>query len=723
MGRSYNNRRRQEKRVRDGATSDRWNASTKPEILGYLSEYRRGCAQYYQTRHAEHLNRHVLSREESVESQIFPKVSTDSPEDRGLRIVGGISFPTLSDKVFQQPYLLLPPELSSRQRRFMHHCCVQADLFHDSITDPLDRRQMVISCYADGFDYLPTPLSKDEPVITGLYRYKPWYFRRHIDQKEEIRTIKDSVWKYIDQPGLCLRDHRDRLEYPSGDSSVQQFANLFDTDAANMPECMRVETAAQMMHCIQDLLSPSVHEIGFDLESYQCNDSTQITCVLQITSNLGKDYIIDVLADGVWDEVHGLKPMFANPNIVKVGHAIGGLDVQSLHRDFGIYIVNAFDTYEAAKLLPIQQHGLAALLQYYNIPHTALHQKFKDLYQNSDWRTRPLTKVMIQYACADVHYLLTLRQLLLRDLVLVNNPYIWDGPYADVRSDLIQLSTDISPCPDVLDFISHIAEMEDDQTTASYTTAVQSFHMASNLKNEKFVSPSNSSILDATDDDDDDDNGVGDTNVDPRIVSASELRYQPLLMTCISLSQERCLKLYSKDPREESFRKHDLFVSLTRESGDSGTSVVAPSPELLQELVDWRNRWAEELECCPSFLVPLDFLIYVAWKRPLTEAGLRWISQELPSWLKDSVEGRQSLLTAVLQYRLKEDPMPISTSTIYYYSNILKEYDPRCTDEGTEKWISDERIITAIVAGSLTVGILVAVFDALHLMLRGCSKM
>jgi 3'-5' exonuclease len=720
MGRSSNKQRRQEKRVRDSVTSDQWNASTKPEVLHYLLEYRRGCALYYQTLHAEHLNRHVLSKKDVIESPLRSKASGKSPENEGLRIIGGISFPVLSEEVFQKPYLLLPSQLSSKQRRFMHHCCVHADLFHDSINDQLDRRQMVISCYADGFDYLPTPRSKSEPVITALYRYKPWYCRRYIDRKEETRVIRDSIWKYIDQPGLCLRDHHDRLEYRSGGLSVHTCTNIFATDAPDSFECMHVETAAQMKQCICELLMPSVYEIGFDLESFQDTASTQITCVLQLTSNLGKDYIIDVLSEDVWDEICGLKPLFSNPNVVKVGHAIGGLDVQSLHRDFGIFVVNAFDTYEAAKLLPIQQHGLAALLEYYNIPDTVLHQRLKDLYQNCDWRTRPMTAEMIQYARADVHCLLKLRQLLLRDLVLVNNPYIWESPSSEMQNNLIQPSADVNPCPDVLDFISQIANFEDDETTTGYSTAVQSVFTASSQKCDKFVSPSSSSLLDATDDDEVD--NVAGANVGPRVISAAELRYQPLLMTCISLSQERCLKLSSKDPREESFWKHDLFLSLTREPVESGTSVGAPSAELLQELVHWRNGWAEELECFPSFLVPLDFLIYVAWKRPLTEAGLRWISQELPPWLKESVEGRQSLLTAVLQYRLKNGSMPISTATICYYSNMKREPDHRFVDESTVKWYSDEKIVTLIVVASLSVGILLAVSDALQLALRKPAK-
>ena len=92
-----------------------------------------------------------------------------------------------------------------------------------------------------------------------------------------------------------------------------------------------------------------------------------MTCLIQLATNHGKEYVIDPLANDVWDCIHGLAPIFANPNIVKIGHSIGGLDVRCLHRDFGIFIVNAFDTYEAAQVLKLPSKGLAKVCQYYGM--------------------------------------------------------------------------------------------------------------------------------------------------------------------------------------------------------------------------------------------------------------------------------------------------------------------------------------------------------------------
>lgn len=54
----------------------------------------------------------------------------------------------------------------------------------------------------------------------------------------------------------------------------------------------------------------------------------------------------------MWEAVSTLLgPIFANPNIVKIGHGIMGGDIPALFRDFGIIVVNAFDTQEASGFL------------------------------------------------------------------------------------------------------------------------------------------------------------------------------------------------------------------------------------------------------------------------------------------------------------------------------------------------------------------------------------
>ena len=99
------------------------------------------------------------------------------------------------------------------------------------------------------------------------------------------------------------------------------------------------------------------------------------------------------------DHLHLLHGVFGNPAIVKVMHGAHH-DVEWLQRDYGIYIVNLFDTSCASKILAYPSLGLAHLLSYF--ADVTADKKF----QTSDWRIRPLPSEMMKYAREDTHYLL-----------------------------------------------------------------------------------------------------------------------------------------------------------------------------------------------------------------------------------------------------------------------------------------------------------------------------
>ena len=73
-----------------------------------------------------------------------------------------------------------------------------------------------------------------------------------------------------------------------------------------------------------------------------------------------EDFIVDTLA--LFKQLgDALRPIFDNPRIVKVLHGADS-DVEWLQRDFGLYLVNMFDTGQAARTLGMKQFGLAYLL-------------------------------------------------------------------------------------------------------------------------------------------------------------------------------------------------------------------------------------------------------------------------------------------------------------------------------------------------------------------------
>lgn len=92
-----------------------------------------------------------------------------------------------------------------------------------------------------------------------------------------------------------------------------------------------------------------------------------------------KDYIIDTLA--LREELHVLNEVFTNPNVVKVFHG-ADLDIEWLQRDLSIYVVNMFDTHQAAKRLALARLSLAYLLKEY------CQIEADKTFQLADWRIR-----------------------------------------------------------------------------------------------------------------------------------------------------------------------------------------------------------------------------------------------------------------------------------------------------------------------------------------------
>eukprot|EP00658_Telonema_sp_P-2_P017765 TRINITY_DN16931_c0_g1_i9.p1 TRINITY_DN16931_c0_g1~~TRINITY_DN16931_c0_g1_i9.p1 ORF type:complete len:346 (+),score=55.65 TRINITY_DN16931_c0_g1_i9:302-1339(+) len=125
-----------------------------------------------------------------------------------------------------------------------------------------------------------------------------------------------------------------------------------------------------------------------------------------------KDYIFDAMALG--QSIKMLEyAIFQNSDILKVMHG-ASQDVKWLQCDYGIHIINLFDTGQAARLLELPSFGLAfATAHYCQVDVSEL--KFK--YQNCDWRERPLTPGHLQYARDDTHYLLYIYDLMRNELV------------------------------------------------------------------------------------------------------------------------------------------------------------------------------------------------------------------------------------------------------------------------------------------------------------------
>lgn len=147
-------------------------------------------------------------------------------------------------------------------------------------------------------------------------------------------------------------------------------------------------------------------ELAIDLEHHNFRSYQGFTCLMQLSSR-DKDYVIDAIA--LRDDLQALDRWLSNPNIVKVFHG-ADYDVEWLQKDFGLYIVNLFDTYQAALELSLPSKGLGALLK--QVCGVTTDKK----YQLADWRLRPLPLEMEKYARMDTHYLLYIYDRLRQDL-------------------------------------------------------------------------------------------------------------------------------------------------------------------------------------------------------------------------------------------------------------------------------------------------------------------
>ncbi|MBN3326175.1 EXOSX protein, partial [Atractosteus spatula] len=176
------------------------------------------------------------------------------------------------------------------------------------------------------------------------------------------------------------------------------------------------ETNCQFINSLEDLVElneklAKCSEFAVDLEHHSYRSFLGLTCLMQISTR-DEDFIIDTLE--LRSEMYILNETFTDPSIVKVFHGADS-DIEWLQKDFGLYVVNMFDTHQAARVLNLGRHSLDHLLKLY------CGVDSDKQYQLADWRIRPLPEEMFQYARADTHYLLYVYDRLCKELYECGN--------------------------------------------------------------------------------------------------------------------------------------------------------------------------------------------------------------------------------------------------------------------------------------------------------------
>jgi len=163
-----------------------------------------------------------------------------------------------------------------------------------------------------------------------------------------------------------------------------------------------VSTPEQLAACADDVArSP---RIGLDTESNGFHAYFEKVCLVQIATE-GADWAVDPLAL----DLAPLLPLLRDPQRECILHA-AEYDVLCMKRDYGLSFGRIFDTHAAAKTLGIEKVGLHNLLADQMGVQVAVDE------QRSDWGKRPLTAQQLEYAFADVRYLLALRDGLAEQL-------------------------------------------------------------------------------------------------------------------------------------------------------------------------------------------------------------------------------------------------------------------------------------------------------------------
>ncbi|KAK8516768.1 hypothetical protein V6N13_080868 [Hibiscus sabdariffa] len=165
-----------------------------------------------------------------------------------------------------------------------------------------------------------------------------------------------------------------------------------------------VESESQLSQLAQVLSEQKAFAV--DTEQHSLHSFLGFTALIQISTEK-EDYLVDTIA--LHDSMGILRPVFADPNICKVFHGADG-DIMWLQRDFHIYVVNLFDTAKACEVLSKPHKSLAYLLETY------CGVSKNKLLQREDWRQRPLSDEMVEYARTDAHYLLYIANCLYAEL-------------------------------------------------------------------------------------------------------------------------------------------------------------------------------------------------------------------------------------------------------------------------------------------------------------------
>lgn len=218
-----------------------------------------------------------------------------------------------------------------------------------------------------------------------------------------LSTIGVDVKKYPSRYCHPYETELQRLEFADRQYQIQKVHKYKPIEQMKPTWVDNPEALAEMN---DHICSPQVREVAMDLEHHSYRSFLGFVCLMQVSTRT-RDFLVDTLV--LRGHLQSCNEWTTDPDTVKVLHGADS-DITWLQGNFGVYVVNMFDTGQASRALCYPSFGLAYLLKH----HCDVIAKKQ--YQMADWRLRPLSAQMLAYAQADTHYLLFIYDTMMNEL-------------------------------------------------------------------------------------------------------------------------------------------------------------------------------------------------------------------------------------------------------------------------------------------------------------------
>ncbi|CAI6338902.1 unnamed protein product [Periconia digitata] len=262
--------------------------------------------------------------------------------------------------------------------------------------------------------FIHKPMNNETGGFRPLMSTKP---HAQVPLAECLKTFKDSHGR--EQYPHPYQTEIEKYEYPS---TLYEQSTPIPYQPFEKTSATYVDTPEAVALMLAEL--KTAREIAVDLEHHDSRTYIGMVSLMQISTR-DKDWIVDTLKP--WRrQLECLNEVFADPNILKVLQG-AYMDIIWLQRDLGLYVVGLFDTYHAARALGYPSAGLGYMLDKF------VNFKAQKQHQLADWRVRPLTPELFDYARADTHFLL----------------YIFDN----IRNELVEKSNFEDPERNKVDYV------------------------------------------------------------------------------------------------------------------------------------------------------------------------------------------------------------------------------------------------------------------------------